>query len=185
MLEYLILGSLYFKEATGYELKKQIEATFGIFYKASFGSLYPALKRLARQEYVVAQDVAQGARRKIAYGITSTGKARFLDWLVTPMQVLDGTNPNLAKIYFFDLLEDEVREQQLKQYEHNNRQYLTKLEALERDFQATEHTDTYYFKLSTLYYGIRVTKDTIEWCRRIRKKQPLREFIELGENKED
>lgn len=185
MLEFLILGSLYFKEATGYELKKHIESTFGVFYKASFGSLYPALKRLAQQEYVTAQDALQGARRKIVYRVTNTGKARFLDWLVTPMQVLDGTNPNLAKICFFDLLDEESRNKQLKQYERNNRHYLEKLEALARDFQAQKSMDAYYFKLSTLYYGIRVTRDTIEWCRHIREKRPLQEFIESGESKEE
>ena len=46
MLELAILGLLQDQELHGYELKKRLGETLGPFSGASFGSLYPALRRL-------------------------------------------------------------------------------------------------------------------------------------------
>ena len=46
MLESIILGMVSDNDFTGYDIKKLIENGIGVFYKASYGSLYPALKRL-------------------------------------------------------------------------------------------------------------------------------------------
>ena len=46
MLELAILGLLQDQELHGYELKKRLGETLGPFAGASFGSLYPALRRL-------------------------------------------------------------------------------------------------------------------------------------------
>jgi DNA-binding PadR family transcriptional regulator len=46
MLELAILGLLHEQELHGYELKKRLNETLGPFSGASFGSLYPALRRL-------------------------------------------------------------------------------------------------------------------------------------------
>jgi DNA-binding PadR family transcriptional regulator len=46
MLELAILGLLHEQELHGYELKKRLTETLGPFSSASFGSLYPALRRL-------------------------------------------------------------------------------------------------------------------------------------------
>ena len=46
MLELAILGLLQDQDLHGYELKKRLGETLGPFSGASFGSLYPALRRL-------------------------------------------------------------------------------------------------------------------------------------------
>ena len=46
MLELAILGLLQDRDLHGYELKKRLGETLGPFSGASFGSLYPALRRL-------------------------------------------------------------------------------------------------------------------------------------------
>ena len=177
MLESLILGILLDGDLTGYDIKKIIESNFGVFYKASFGSLYPALKRLAQKGLVTTYENPQGGRQKIFYHIIEKGKKNFFEWLVTPMNVLDGTNPNLSKVYFFDKLPEEIKDQQLLEYEINNQRYLCQLESLEDKFSKLENADSFYYKLSTLYYGISVTKKTIEWCHHIRNRKTLSEFI--------
>ena len=48
MLELAILGLLKDQELHGYELKKRLVETLGPMSRVSFGSLYPALRRLAR-----------------------------------------------------------------------------------------------------------------------------------------
>ena len=177
MLESLILGMVINEDLTGYDIKKLIETNIGTFYKASFGSLYPALKRLTQKKSLTSYEKPLGNRKKTFYHITDEGKQMFLQWLTSPMDILDGTNPNLAKIYFFDSLPDKIRSVQLSIYEMNSVSYLKKLETLEKKYDAMENKDCYYYKLSTLYYGICVTKKTIEWCRHINQRRPLNELI--------
>ena len=48
MLELAVLGLLKEQPLHGYELKKRLAETLGSFWGVSFGSLYPALRRLER-----------------------------------------------------------------------------------------------------------------------------------------
>ena len=177
MFEEIILGIIYEKDLAGYDIKKVIEKNFGVFYKASYGSLYPALKRLTAKGYVVNHEETQGGRKKIYYHITESGKQCFLEWLTTPMEVLDGTNPNLSKVYFFGYLPMEERKKQLLVYEQRNEIYLHELEELEEQLRIVENPEKFYYKFSTLYYGISITKKTIEWCKHVREGKALIDFI--------
>lgn len=177
MLDYIILGMVYDVNLTGYDIKKYIENGIGVFYKASYGSLYPALKKLTEKGFLTMYEEPLGGRQKNYYKITNEGKKVFLDWLVLPINVLDGTNTHLAKVYFFDKLSSDIRERQLLEYEINNENYLRKLQALENDFDKMENKDCFYYKLSTLYYGICITQETLRWCRHIREGKPLRTLI--------
>ncbi|MEM8855542.1 MAG: PadR family transcriptional regulator, partial [Pseudomonadota bacterium] len=79
----LCLAILERGEATGYEIKKEsVEGDYRYFIEASFGSIYPALARLAAEGYVTVREEAQSGKpsRKI-YAITDSGRAAFLDAL--------------------------------------------------------------------------------------------------------
>lgn len=56
MLELAILGLLKERPVHGYELKKQLHEVFGDLWGVSFGSLYPALKRLERAGAITMED---------------------------------------------------------------------------------------------------------------------------------
>jgi DNA-binding PadR family transcriptional regulator len=109
MLELAVLGLLAEQPRHGYELKKRLSETLGPLWGISFGSLYPALRRLERGgeiEEVGADAGAAGAafvptgsltgdlaaarqRRRVrptrrtrkAYGITDRGRALFAELL--------------------------------------------------------------------------------------------------------
>ena len=181
MLDFIILGMVLDSDLTGYNIKKYIEKGIGVFYKASYGSLYPALKKLTEKGYLMMYEEPQGGRQRNYYKLTDDGKKVFLDWLASPMNVLDGTNAHLAKIFFFDKLPPEIRDRQLFEHEINNMNYLRKLQTLERDFEKMENKDRFYYKLSTLYYGICITQETIRWCQHIRAGKPLSELMQREE----
>jgi DNA-binding PadR family transcriptional regulator len=61
VLELAILGLLHEQELHGYELKKRLGETLGPFSGASFGSLYPALRRLEAAGAVKAVEANDGA----------------------------------------------------------------------------------------------------------------------------
>ena len=47
VLDLAVLGLLKETPMSGYELKKQLSVKLGAFWRVSYGSLYPCLKRLA------------------------------------------------------------------------------------------------------------------------------------------
>lgn len=72
------LGILSKGEASGYEIKKHLEeGPFGHFLDASFGSIYPALARLAGDGLVEmrSERASEGGRPKKLYALTEAGRA--------------------------------------------------------------------------------------------------------------
>ena len=72
----LCLGILSLQEASGYEIKKDVEdGLFSHFIDASFGSIYPALTQLAAEGYVTVREEEQtGKPDKKVYAITDSGR---------------------------------------------------------------------------------------------------------------
>ena len=90
MLEFAILGLLQEDSLHGYELRKQLGVRLGGVRAVSFGSLYPALRRLTRAGLIAeatggaggATSTASGwprRREKKVYRITAEGKERFAE----------------------------------------------------------------------------------------------------------
>lgn len=82
----LCLAILHNGEATGYEIKKEsVEGDYRYFVDASYGSIYPALARLAADGLVTVREEVQSGRpsRKI-YAITDAGRAALLKALSEP-----------------------------------------------------------------------------------------------------
>jgi DNA-binding PadR family transcriptional regulator len=73
MLDLAILGLLQDQPLHGYELKKRLSDTLGPFWGVSFGSLYPALRRLERSGAVV--EVGTGAPA-VRASIPATGSLK-------------------------------------------------------------------------------------------------------------
>ncbi len=76
------LGMLTDSAASGYDLKKQFESSFGHFFAAGYGSIYPALSALAEQGLVTCEEIAQEGKpdRKV-YAITDQGRQFLLSAL--------------------------------------------------------------------------------------------------------
>ena len=72
----LCLGFLSVREATGYEIKKDVEeGLFSNFMDASYGSIYPALNHLAAEGLVTVREQEQtGKPDKKVYAITEAGR---------------------------------------------------------------------------------------------------------------
>jgi DNA-binding PadR family transcriptional regulator len=79
VLEFAILGLLQQSPMHGYELRKELAAVLGGLRSISYGSLYPALKRLLRAGWIteVAAPAAVSRRQRIVYQITPAGRQYF------------------------------------------------------------------------------------------------------------
>lgn len=77
-LEFAILGILQDGPIHGYELRKRLNQVLGSLRVISFGSLYPALKKLRlRGELIERAEDVTSRRRKIVYAVTPAGSKRF------------------------------------------------------------------------------------------------------------
>ena len=71
----LCLGVLSAGDSSGYEIKKIFEQSFHHFFRASYGSIYPALAELERVGWVEVEAVEQAKRPdKKVYRITPEGR---------------------------------------------------------------------------------------------------------------
>lgn len=84
----LCLGVLTRGDASGYEIKKAFEdGPFGHIQEIGFGSIYPALAQLLKDELVTVTQYAQvGRPDKKVYSLTSSGRLFLLDALDEPTE---------------------------------------------------------------------------------------------------
>jgi len=99
------LGMLTDGAASGYDLKKHFESTFGHFFAAGFGSIYPALSSLADNGLVTCEHIPQEGKpdRKV-YEITDAGMTFLLEALQDPAPCHKIRSDFLATICFAHLM---------------------------------------------------------------------------------
>ncbi|WP_324653291.1 PadR family transcriptional regulator [Georgenia sp. H159] len=89
VLELAILGQLGATPMHGYELRRQLSAQLGAFRTLSYGSLYPALRRLTAAGLITQADggalphALAGRRARIVYELTDAGRTRLAQTLAT------------------------------------------------------------------------------------------------------
>ncbi|MFI8995612.1 PadR family transcriptional regulator [Streptomyces sp. NPDC053542] len=93
ILEFAVLGLLRESPMHGYELRKRLNTSLGVFRAFSYGTLYPCLKALVAHGWLTEEtggDTAHnavpaaslaGRRAKIVYRLTAEGKAHFEELL--------------------------------------------------------------------------------------------------------
>ncbi len=199
MLELAILGILKDQELHGYELKKRLGETLGPLSSVSFGSLYPALKRLEAAGAVKAVEAAgsgsssipmtgslgaelaafrarhqssRGARGKKVYGITARGEALFEDMLLTDSQSVDDDRAFSLKLTFARYLSSEARLQLLERRRGQLVQRLAKVRGSIR--AGRERLDSYTRSLRE--HSTEITERDISWLDQLiateRRHQP-------------
>jgi DNA-binding PadR family transcriptional regulator len=90
---------------TGYDIKQKIELSTRFFWGASYGQIYPELKRLAAAGLVEAEPDPRGGVKRTAYRLTPAGERVLHDWLTDQgHQLFEMRDEALLKIFFGDLL---------------------------------------------------------------------------------
>jgi DNA-binding PadR family transcriptional regulator len=97
----IILGFLSHGEMSGYDIKQAFSNSIGFFYDASFGAIYPALRKLEEEGFVTKQEIIQsGKPNKILYKITDAGRELFHQEMNTPILPPVLRSDMLVKIFF-------------------------------------------------------------------------------------
>jgi DNA-binding PadR family transcriptional regulator len=154
----ILLGSLFDKSLSGYDLKKLFSLSFAFFSGLSYGSIYPALKKLEEEGLITVKlEIQENAPNRKVYTITPAGKQSFLDSLKSPFGLERYKNALLMRMFFFAHLSNKER---LKTA-HN---YLDQIKSLARNLEAVgpeveANADRY--QLLCFRFGLRFSKDLI------------------------
>ncbi|WP_249901732.1 PadR family transcriptional regulator [Paenibacillus sp. PK3_47] len=175
MLENIILGLLMEGTMSGYDLKKNIDSSVGTFYTASYGSLYPALKRLSDKELVSLTETDNSKNKKL-YTLLPSGQKHFLDWLAGPSQ--GGRNEQLIRIFFYDYLDEETRQLRLGEYLFKTEQEIRTLETVQgivaEELKHLPNPGDYHYRLSVLSYGLKHFEMEKQWLKDIKERKDLK-----------
>ena len=128
----LCLGVLSLGDASGYEIRKMFEeGPFSHFHHASFGSIYPALSKLADAGHVAFTVENQDGRPdKKVYSITEEGLAAFRKALTKTPEPDKVRSETLFMMFFADHLEDDHMAEVYDAYTEYFRFYVEKIESL-------------------------------------------------------
>jgi DNA-binding PadR family transcriptional regulator len=161
MLELAILGLLKERSMHGYQLSKRLTDTLGGFWRVSYGSLYPTLRRLERDSAVERVfDEQEVGRRKNVYRITEKGEELFQRLLEEAgAESSSEDNRFRVRLAFFKYLAPDTRIRLLER----RRAYLEeRLSTITASLAATrERFDTY--TLSLMEHGRESTEQDIAW----------------------
>lgn len=175
MLEYIILGLLMEGPMSGYDIKKTVDSSVGLFYRTSYGSLYPALKRLANKGLLSVAE-AEGGRNKKEYTLLPAGNEHFVSWLAEPLPV--SRNEVLLRIFFYDYLDEDTRQARLTEYENKLESEMRRLQAVQEivagELEHIEQPENYYYRVSVLTYGLHYFGMEKEWMQVIKQRGEMK-----------
>lgn len=160
---YVILGMVSREPRSGYEIKAIVDNTTRFFWAASYGQIYPELKRLAEAGLIEGSEAPRGDRKRTVYAITAAGEAELKDWLRLPPQTFEMREEGLLKLFFSGLLEPEEATATLRSMRERRIELRERLRAMEPE--KTETKDP--FPLMVLRGGIEFNDWFAGWCERM------------------
>jgi len=149
MLDFVILGFLSEHALTGYEIKQIMMHSTSNFIDASFGSIYPMLSRLTKNELISYKENVEGGKFKKRYMLTGKGREELIRWLRTPCVFSPFHYEYLAKMFFYHLLPRKEIIPLVKEFQKTVAIEIQKLEEVEE--HCKDMADFYQY--ATLRFG--------------------------------
>jgi DNA-binding PadR family transcriptional regulator len=163
---YVILGMLRHDPRSGYEIKRMVDRSTRFFWAASYGQIYPELRRLAKASLVEAEQQPTGRRKRTLYRLTDAGRDELRRWIAAASARLEVRDEGLLKLFFAGAAD---RHDALAIVDAKQRQAEAKLAALreiEPIARAASSSDP--FPYLVLRYGLDSSEWVVDWCERAR-----------------
>ncbi|HEX8975847.1 MAG TPA: PadR family transcriptional regulator [Solirubrobacteraceae bacterium] len=155
----VILGMIAMGRTTGYDIKQLVDKTTRFFWAASYGQIYPELRRLEALGLVRGRSEPAGARARTVFELTDAGERALRDWLASDVEsAYELRDEGMLKLFFSDSL-PERRIENIRAMRVRQERKLAQLRAIEPH---AEHGPLGSYL--TLQLGISSTECFIEWC---------------------
>jgi DNA-binding PadR family transcriptional regulator len=165
---YVILGMLRNQPRSGYEIKQVVDNSARFFWAASYGQIYPELRKLAKAGLVEGEAQPQGGRKRTVYRLTASGREELRRWLAAedPL-VLEIRDEGLLKLFFAAAGPPEKAIEIVDARQRLYEDKLARLREIEPKASASAD-DGDPFPYLVLRYGIESSEWAIGWCERTR-----------------
>jgi PadR family transcriptional regulator, regulatory protein AphA len=155
----VVLGLLSLGPRSGYDIKAVVDRSTRFFWAASYGQIYPGLRRLEHEGLIEGEDAPRGERGRRVYKLTNGGREALAEWLMGPTVTIELRDESLLRLFFADAL---PREQALLLLEGRKRGHEEYLETL-RAIDARPGEDPPFVDL-VLRWGIAFNEWGAQWC---------------------
>lgn len=137
-MDKIILGILMLKRLTAYEIRNVIRQNYSSMCSDSLGSIQVTLKKLFEAGFVTCSEFVENGVNKKRYSITDLGRANFMGWLKTPIDMSKTKNMDLGKLLLMGLVPEKERVALLDEILQKLNKELCELTEI---LKATEHWD--------------------------------------------
>lgn len=163
---YVILGMISREPRSGYEIKALVDDTTRFFWAASYGQIYPELKRLSAAGLVEGVDAPRGERKRTVYAITPEGTAALKDWLRQPPETVEMREEGLLKLFFSGVLPPKEAVETLRSMREYRLGIAARLHEMEPEAEEKLEQDD-PFPLIVLQGGAEFNEWFADWCERM------------------
>jgi PadR family transcriptional regulator, regulatory protein AphA len=176
----VILGMLKLGLRTGYDIKKATDVSTQFFWSASYGQIYPELKRLRQAGLVRARSQPRGKLKRTEYTLTRAGERALHDWLTdTESSIYELRDEGLLRLFFGDLVPKEDVLANLRARREILGLVLARFRELEPEAREGFAEESQLYPYLALSYGIGMLEWSINWYaeteRWLEEGQPLSE----------
>ena len=166
----VVLGLLALGPRSGYDIKATVDRSTRFFWAASYGQIYPELRRLESEGLIAGEDAPNGARGRRVYELTDSGREALEAWLLGTSLTIEYRDESLLRLFFADALPREQALGLLEARKRGHEQYLDVLRAI----QGRPGRDPDFVDL-VLRWGIDFNEWGRQWCehqlQRLRRKK--------------
>jgi DNA-binding PadR family transcriptional regulator len=166
---YVILGMVSREARSGYEIKALVDETTRFFWAASYGQIYPELKRLTEAGLIEGADAPRGERKRTVYAITAEGEAALKDWLRQAPATYEMREEGLLKLFFAGVLPPAEAAEILRWMREHRAGLAERLRGLE-PLAAEQDAEDDPYPLMVLRAGIEFNEWFAEWCERMQEQ---------------
>ena len=164
---YVVLGMLRHEPRSGYEIKRAVDSSTRFFWAASYGQIYPELRRMAKAGLVEGEAQATGGRKRTVYRLTAAGREELRRWLAEPADTLELRDESLLKLFFAVSAAPGRAAGILDEKRRIHEQKIARLREVEPKAAAAAASGD-PFPDMVLRYGLESSEWTIDWCTRVR-----------------
>jgi PadR family transcriptional regulator, regulatory protein AphA len=167
----VILGMVAARPRSGYEIKQLIDGSARFFWAASYGQIYPELKKLEDAGLIAGADASQGARQRRVFELTPKGRRAARSWIEDEAQVFELRDEALLKLFFSGSIEPQRAAEVASERAAIARAKATELREMQEAIgqggdSESPPADPDAGSLAVLRYGIESSEWTAEWFER-------------------
>lgn len=161
-VSYAILGFITRTAHSGYDIKQLTDLSTSFFFAASYGQIYPELKKLESAGYATSKSTPQGKRERTEYLATPAGIEALQEWIGEQVVSFDLKDEGLLRMFFADNVDRDEQLALLNAIHADRLKTLRTLEGIKESIGDEMMPTT----SMVLDWGIGFGQFYVDWCER-------------------